>query len=204
MFFEISSLAVPLFISTVTVFFIYKHFTRNLDYWRNRNVSGPNPKPFIGNLWKLVTLKTTLGNLLKEFYDSSEEPFIGIFTFGAPALVIRKPEIIKQILVNDFNYFQNRVIHAPSHNEIIKNLLFVQKNPEWKSSRSKLTPALSSGKIKKLFHIVNSVCDEMVNYIRLTSAKQETRDLSQRFTVEVTTQAFFGTRGQCFEEESEV
>lgn len=36
-------------------------------------------------------------------------PFFGFFIFQRPALVIRDPELIKRIMVKDFNSFNNRV-----------------------------------------------------------------------------------------------
>lgn len=201
MFFSPLYVEISLAILTILLIVIYKFFTRNLDYWKKRDVSGPPPKPFVGNLWDILRVKKSLGSLLKEFYDTTDEPYMGIFNFDEPALLIRDPEIIKHVLVKDFNHFTDRILHAPSHNELFSSLLFTQKSPQWKTDRTKLTPTFSSSKIKGVFPIIECVCDELVKYIKSNPTDQDTRDTFLRFALEVTTQAFLGIRGQCFDRE---
>lgn len=181
------------------LFLAYKYFKRNSDYWQKRGVSGPTPKFFVGNLWDSIILKSTFGTILEEIYNSFESPYVGIFAFDEPGLLIRDPELIKQILVKDFAHFQNRVVSAPAHNELIRSLLFFSPNPEWKLARDKLTPVFSSGKMKTIFHIMENVCDEMISYMKAAPAEQNAKILFQKYATELVTQSFYGVRSQSFE-----
>lgn len=166
---------------------------------------GPTPKPFFGNLWDTITLRISWASFLHQLYNSYDDPLVGFFTFDQPALLIRDPDIVKQILVRDFNYFHDRVMHQPAHNKIFGNVLFNMKNPEWKSVRAKITPVFSSAKIKDLFPLIKNVCEEMVSYMKSMEPEQEGKDLLQKLSAEITTQAFFGVKGHCFnQEDSEV
>lgn len=196
-----SFMEIGLPVSTCILFLIYKYCTRNSEYWRKRNVPSLNPIPMIGNLWELITLKASFGMFLRQMYCSTDAPFMGFYIFDNPVLLIRKPEIIKELLLKDFSHFQDRTMQTPSHNELISSVLFSQKNPEWKRTRAKLTSVFSSAKMKGLFTTVNNVCDELVSYIRSNSEEQEAKEICQRFSTEVTTQAFFGAVGRCFERE---
>lgn len=178
---------------------LYKYATNNLDYWKKRNVPGPSPKPFVGNLWEAVIFKENLPSLIKRFHDYADSPYIGIFTFGKPALVIRDRETIKTILQKDFANFNDHVMYNPKHNEVFNNLLFVQRNPEWKYSRTKMTPVFTSAKLKNLFNIIKNVCEEMIEYIQ-KSEKHDAANIGTKLSTEVTTQTFFGIKGGCFEE----
>lgn len=186
-----------LLLTVVILLALYKWYTRNVNYWRNRNIPGPIPKFFIGNLWDCLTLKHSLGTLLSHIYTLYDTPLVGIFTMDEPALIVRDPEIIKNVLQKDFNYFSDRTIYPSEHNDVFKNLLFIQKNPEWKSARGKLTPVFSSVKVKGLFDIVNNVAKEMVTYVK-NNPEQETKDLFQKYSCEMSTQSFFGITAQCF------
>lgn len=189
-------------IAAVTIIFVlYKYASRNFNYWSQRNISGPQPKPFVGNLWRFVTFKSSWSSLLKDLYNSGEEPFVGFYTFDEPALLIRDPTIIKYILERDFSYFQDRLLHQPEHNKVFGNVLFAMKNPEWKTTRTKLTPTFSSSKIKELFHAVKEVCDEMVNYLESNGSELESIGMIKKFSTEVISRTFFGVRGECFERE---
>lgn len=183
------------------VLFFYKYFKRNSDYWQKRNVSGPPPKFFFGNVWDSIILKGSFATILQEIYSTFKEPFVGVYAFDQPGLLIRDPEIIKNITVKDFTHFQNRVICAPAHNEMIRSLLFFSPNPEWKYTRDKLTPVFSSAKMKNIFHIMKNVCDELINHLRSAPAVQNANRLSKKYSTELVTQAFYGVSSQCFERE---
>lgn len=189
----------------VTLAILYKYISRHSDYWQKKNVRGPTPKLFVGNLWDVVTLKVPYSTYLHNLYKSYDDPFVGFFNFDDPALLIRDPELAKTILIKDFNYFQDRVLHQPAHNKVFGNALFNLRNPEWKPIRTRITPVFSSAKLKDMFPLIRSVCEEMVSHMKSIEPEQECRHLIQKLSIEITTQTFFGVQGHCFEkEESEV
>lgn len=196
-FSALSYLSNPLLLSTLIILLIYKYVSRKSNYWSKRNVVGPTPYPFIGNLWGTMTLKISLGELFKNFHDSSDKSFVGIFTYDEPALVIRDPQIVKDILHKDFRYFTDRIIFPASHDQIFSNLLFVQTSPNWKLTRTKLSPVFSSAKLKGAFDIMKNVCDQMINYTKLNT-EQDCKQLFQKFATEVVSQVFLGIEGHCF------
>lgn len=66
-------------------------------------------------------------------YSARCFPYIG-FT---PAILIRDPKLIKDILVKDFKYFRNRGYnYDTNYNKLAANLFASDKN--WKEMRAKL------------------------------------------------------------------
>lgn len=193
-----------LLFTTLIILFIYKYFTRKSNYWRKRNIFTPPSYPVVGNLWDTLAFKSSLGDLFRTIHNSTNEPFVGIYTFDEPALVIRDLEIIKTVLQKDFRYFSDRVLYAASHNQILNHLLFMQPGPIWKLTRSKMSQVFTSAKLRGSFDIIQSVCNEMVNYTK-TKNEQDCQYLFQKFSTEVVTQVAYGINGQCFiSENSEV
>jgi cytochrome P450 family 6 len=57
---------------------------------------------FVGNLKDCVFQKVHIGERLQQIYEQhSDKTFVGIFSFDKPSLLIRDPELVKNILVKD-------------------------------------------------------------------------------------------------------
>lgn len=138
-------------VSLLLIFLVllYKHVTRNFDYWSKRNVPFIKPVPFLGNFYEVCTLKKVMGEFIANLYHQANGPFFGIFLFDRPCLIVKSPELIKSILVKDFDYFKDRTILINAKADpLAAHFLFSIKNPEWKFIRTKLTPVFTSGKLK--------------------------------------------------------
>ena len=107
-------------ISALT-WFIYALANRNCNYWKNRNVPYVSPIPFFGNLKSLLFLEKNIGEFLGDLYNSEKLPdhgFYGIYlTNNDPALIIRDPELIRNICVKDFQHFSNRNATSDEKND---------------------------------------------------------------------------------------
>jgi hypothetical protein len=100
-------------ISVITAIFIglYFYFTRNFKFWHKLGIPYAKPTPFVGNLKDCVLLKRNIAEQLQGIYnEQSDKPYVGIFTFDKTSLLIRDPELVKNILVKDFQTFMDRII----------------------------------------------------------------------------------------------
>lgn len=145
---------------------LYRYFTRNFDYWRNRNVPYLTPEAFFGNFRDALLLKRTAAEHLTDLYNQMKTPFFGIFILDKPVLIVRDPELVKAVLVKDFDYFHDRTIHSDVKNEpLTAHMLFFSRNPDWRVTRAKLTPVFTTGKLKSMLGLINEVGEEMKKYI---------------------------------------
>jgi len=54
-----------------------------------------------------ILQRKPIAKVVKKLYDEfPEEPYVGIYQFLSPMLLIRDPELIKQVMVKDFSYCQ--------------------------------------------------------------------------------------------------
>jgi cytochrome P450 family 6 len=71
---------------------------------------------------------------------------------------------------------------------------------EWKERRAKLSPVFTSGKMKLMFDIVNSIGDKFIeatdNEIQ-KSPKLEVGQILSRFTTDVISNVAFGLDSEC-------
>jgi cytochrome P450 family 6 len=102
-------------ISVIIAIFIglYFHFTRNFNFWQKLGIPYVKPSAFVGNLKDCALLKTTIGEQLQRIYnEQSDKPYVGIFSFDKPSLLIRDLELVKNILVKDFPNFMDRIFSS--------------------------------------------------------------------------------------------
>nr|WCC58053.1 cytochrome P450 [Pharsalia antennata] len=181
------------------IFVLYKYSSRNYDYWKKKGVYYLKPKPFIGNLYDVVTFKITMGIWQQKVYNSTDEPFVGMFAFHKPVLMIRSPELIKYVMVKNFDNFVNRSILAPDHSQVFANILFLSKSENWKMLRSKVTPAFTSSKLKAMCPIIKKIGLELDQYIKTNQGELEAKKLATKYSTEVISRTAFGLNGNCFD-----
>lgn len=132
--------------------------------------------------------------------------FFGIFDFTRPVLIIRDPDIIKQITIKDFEHFlDHRPFIAQIQNEpLFGKSLIMLNGQRWRDMRSTLSPAFTGSKMRQMFQLVVE-CAEKDTEILLKEAKAslepistEMKDLFTRFTSDVIATSAFGIKVHFF------
>ncbi|XP_063387752.1 cytochrome P450 6B1-like [Cydia fagiglandana] len=184
---------VPLFLITL-VYFLYRHFTNKLDYWRTKNIAGPQPIPFFGNLKESALRRVPVGLLYKKFYeDYPEEKIVGIYLMKTPAILIRDLEIAKHVLIKDFDMFADRGIKF-GEKDMGANL-FHADGDTWRVLRSRFSPLFTSGKLRNMLHLINERAEKFVNYVDLITkdnTEHEVHSLVQKYTQATIAACAFG------------
>lgn len=143
------------FVAISTLYYYKNHY----NYWRKKNVKGPTPFPFIGNLPTILfsdRMKLDLEWLKK--YGK----VYGTYQGKQPVLVVCDPEVVNQICIKDFDAFPNHE-HNEFYNKFQKTFVFALRNEDWKRVRTLMTPTFTSGKIKRMFKFLNACADDIVS-----------------------------------------
>jgi len=152
-------------ISVIAAIFIglYFHFTRNFNFWHKLGIPYVKPTPFVGNIKDCVLLKTTIGEQLQRIYNEhNDKPYVGIFSFDKPSLLIRDLELVKNILVKDFLIFMDRTFSMQDKiDPILSNILPMLEGQLWRHLRTSLTPVFTSRKMKLMFYLVDTCGKEL-------------------------------------------
>jgi len=107
----------------IIILALYYFFTSTFDFWKSRGVRGPQPIPGFGNLKDVLLNKISKCDYLLKLYSHyKDEPFIGIFFMREPILIVKDPDVLKDILIKDFNAFSERGL-LPVHEKVHKNNL---------------------------------------------------------------------------------
>ncbi|XP_017779347.1 PREDICTED: cytochrome P450 6k1-like [Nicrophorus vespilloides] len=185
----------------LVLFLIYKCITKNFDYWKKRGIPYLEPSFPFGNVFPCVIFKKSYSHLLAQFYNSSKESLVGYWIFNIPFLMIRSPELIKNIMVKDFDHFNER---ASSNNKVktfFSDTLFSLDYHDWKLLRTKLSPSFTTSKMKNVMHIFNKSSKEMIEYLDEVSGDAvDCKQISSLLTANVFAASTFGYKINCFKD----
>ncbi|XP_030751201.1 probable cytochrome P450 28a5 [Sitophilus oryzae] len=191
---------------TIFLVTLVYYLRRKLTYWNRKRVPGPTPWPFFGNIFQSFTKKKTVGQIFRKIYSKYDQwPVVGVYRTHDPVLLVRDPEFISRIFVKDSKYFYNNDFCVDPELDPLQGASpFVQKDEQWKETRTMLSPGFTSGKMKSLFYLIETVDRKLSKYIDSQKGKTlETQNLCRRYTLENVALSAFGIDGRCFESTQE-
>jgi cytochrome P450 len=96
---------------------------------------------------------------------------VGIFSFDKPSLLIRDLELVKNILVKDFqNFMDHIVVIHEKFDPLLGKALSVLKGQIWRHLRTNLTPVFTSRKMKMMFYLVDTCGRELAACLEKATA----------------------------------
>ncbi|XP_030379985.1 probable cytochrome P450 6g2 [Scaptodrosophila lebanonensis] len=190
----------------------YYALNYHYNYWKRRKVSQIPPRFLLGNMAGILSMRRSPADFINDLYNNSsvaDKPFVGIYVFHKPALLLREPALIKRIMVKDFSDFSNRY----SNSDYIKDPLgsqniFFLKNPAWKEVRLKLSPFFTSNKLRNMFALIEEIGCNLDTYLRNIplenemerSFQLEVKELCALFTTDVIASVAYGVQANSFKQ----
>lgn len=161
--------ALVAFLVTLLVF-IWSWLMKVYSFWSNCGVQTPPFSYIWGHLRTPYFHGKALGDritLIYNYIKSNNSKHGGFYILYQPWYVPMDLDVLKAILQTDFQHFIDRGGHVIEGDPLTEHLLNL-KGKRWKTMRSKLTPAFSSGKMKMMFetlldctHSLKTVMDEL-------------------------------------------
>lgn len=181
-------------IASIAVFFSFARYS--YSYWERKGFKAfPNASFLFGHLKSVILQRTSMPDLIVKLYNSTSEPFIGMYGIFQPILLVRDPELVKNILVKDFSHFTDRGVYCDIQNDPLSGHLFSLPGEKWKKIRAKLTPAFSSGKLKGMFASITECGQSLQNHLHDAGKKGELvdiRDISGKYAINIIASVAFG------------
>lgn len=109
--------------------------------------------------------------------------------------MIRDPNIIKHVLLKDFNIFADRHTSTSRSDTLGTQNLFLLHGNSWKYLRVKLSPTFTSGRMKKMFPLVANCAGQLVDYLLDNSGEKEpveVKESTAKYATDVISSCAFG------------
>ncbi|XP_076618278.1 cytochrome P450 6k1-like [Colletes latitarsis] len=192
-----------LFSSLIVLAYLY--MTRNFKYWSKRGIMEIPPTPFLGNFTECLMMKKAGFEFVKDMYNMSKGfPYMGFYIFDKPFFLARDPELVKRILVKDFEVFSDRYASSNVTDRLGYANVFQMKNPGWKILRAKLTPIFTTGKLKKMFDLMVLIADDLYEHLESLNLKSvnevEMKEICAKFTTDMIGSTAFGLKANALQD----
>lgn len=199
-------IALILFLISTIIIYLYSSY--KLNYWKRRGVKQLDSTiKIFGDFKNAILFRTAPGFHLGEIYRQApaDAPFVGFYIFHKPCLLLKDPEIIKQILITDFNNFSNRHFAGSQQKDSIGMVnLFGLKNPAWRYLRKKITPTLTRSKLQQMLPLMMETAKPMMGYLKKNiDTDYETKvidaqDINYKYTADLISNVALGTKTDSF------
>lgn len=185
---------------------IIRYMRDHQSYFKKHNIKYLKSPPFLGCMINAILGRKGVYECFLNIYNTPEfknEPFFGVFMFHKPGLILKDPELIKRILITDFNSFGSRYGGTDDHDPLTYYNLFAAKHPEWKQIRPKLTPFFSSAKLKNSFYLISKIGNDLNQYFHKSLTNNEVelniKNVTDFYFVDVISSIAFGVEAHSLE-----
>ncbi|KAF2894715.1 hypothetical protein ILUMI_11460 [Ignelater luminosus] len=151
----------------VLAILIYFKIIKPQNYWEEKGAPYVKPWPVVGNMGPLFFNKKSMAEIIQDIYNAfPEKRCVGFYESLQPILMIRDPELIKQITVKDFEVFPEHQPFVPEGVDSLweKNLFAIKGSGRWHDMRATLSPSFTSSKMKAMFNLMKDCSKQVTNH----------------------------------------
>lgn len=168
--------------------------------WERKGLYFIKPVFPYGNFKEALLQQKSFGDQVDDLYNRSTEPVIGIWTAFKSTILIRDPEVVRQVFIKDFTTFHDRGLYCDEQRDPLSGHLFSLPGDKWRKMRAKLSPTFTSGKLKAMFSTLIDCGGPLDAFVAKVAAKEgtlEVRELLAQYTTNIIASVAFGIEVDC-------
>lgn len=185
-----------LVIFALFLLYIFKLYWNKVHYWQRIHVTNPRGHWIFGNLngiQKGRSINDIFSNYYRQ-YRGTGVPFVGLYVFITPHLLVVDWQLAKRILTVNFAHFRNRGLYANS--EDLSSNLFTLDYGKWKELRRKVSPVFTNARLKLMFskftHEAKELVQTLHKSLNISDGIVDIQNLMLRFTTDIIGSCAFG------------
>ena len=192
---------------------LYYYITSTWNYWKSQGVYTIKPSFPFGSFKSMTTRKIAIHDELMNLTKETKGlPYFGGYLMRAKIFVIQDPEIVRQVLIKDFDNFvdrrSGRMMEQFRQSDKLADQIFAQQlttvtGDEWKKLRTTFSPIFTSGKMKAMMVFMQESTKKLMGALQPmaeSKADIETKDIMGKFSTDVLASCAFGVDGNLFGE----
>jgi len=188
-------------VASIILLALHFYFKICYSYWKKRGIPTLKPTAPFGNFSHSILSGKNPGYEMVELYKAFDGHAVGgVYTFGTPSLLLRHPDVIRDILVKDFDHFYSRGRMFDEEAEPLDANLFSLSGSKWRNLRVRFTPLFTTLKMKMMFGIVVECGKNLQSGLQKPASNGETievKDYLARYSTDVISSCAFGIECNC-------
>nr|XP_012145773.1 PREDICTED: cytochrome P450 9e2-like [Megachile rotundata] len=166
-------------------------------YWKKKGVPYLKSVPPLGSMYLHTFRRLNIVDHSQLLYNLHPDArYVGFMNLMTPSVLIRDPELIRDIAVKHFDHFTDRLQFIREEvDPIFAKNVAILGGERWKEMRNILTPSFTSAKMKFMFGLVSKCARTFVDYLidnpeytKMVDAK----DAFSRYATDVISSVAFG------------
>ncbi|RLU15507.1 hypothetical protein DMN91_012501 [Ooceraea biroi] len=188
----------PLAIAIVILSIYYFFNFWNSNFFKKHGVMHVPPVPIFGNTAPIMFRRKAFPDYMVTLYNKfADAKYFGCYATTTPVFVLRDPEIIKSVLIKNFDSFPDRRGFEYFNDTLLTKNLFSLKGQKWRDMRALLSPSFTSSKMKIMFSLMSECAVDFAEF--LSTVPEDKRDMDMkdafaRYTNDVITTCAFGIK----------
>ncbi|XP_026323904.1 cytochrome P450 9e2-like [Hyposmocoma kahamanoa] len=183
-------------ITFLVVYFVYFHKLAK-DKFRNCDVKFVPCWPVFGNARNSTVMKRHIFEDLDAVYRAfPDEKYVGYIEATLPVIMVRDPELIKKLTVEDFDHFMDHRQFFPEDVEpLFGGSVLMLQGKKWRNMRMTLSHAFTSSKMRHMMPFMTEISQNIITYLKENLKEHEDVDVGdviRRYTNDVITSTAFG------------
>lgn len=158
---------------------------RQTNFWEQKGIPYLKPLiPVLGSMSIILFRRSSFYDGLNFLYNKfPNAKYYGMMILHTPLLLVRDPDLIKEICVKNFeNFVDRRSFMTEEMDPVYGKNVFSLKGDRWKKMRNTLSPAYTAAKMKLMFELVEKCARDFVQYFIDHSNEAKSIELSDAFT----------------------
>ncbi|KAG8243812.1 heme binding [Homalodisca vitripennis] len=180
-----------LVLTAMLLYLIYSCLTSTSDYFKVRGIPYLKAAFLVGH-HALIT-KSSMDFSLFLYKSHPRERFFGYFQGRIPTLLVKDPELQQLIKTKDFVHFQDQGSRTIG-GDLLSTNLFNVRGKTWRALRIKLTPSITSDKLKLMFSQIIDSGDRLLQNIEKSYSGEpiQVNTMTFNFAIEMIASCAFG------------
>lgn len=182
---------------------LYFYVKRRYSYWAQRGLHfEPTPLFPFGHFRAAFLQQKTVAENVKDLYNKSDAPVLGVYMGLNPIIIPRDPRIIQHMLVKESFSFSHRGLNVNEHDKMV-NMLFLQNGERWREMRRMLSPAFTSGRLKEMYGSIVKCAKSLHEHIDKYAESGKTLEIHEVmacYTTNVIASITFGLDIDCIKD----
>lgn len=186
---------------------LYYCGVKPMKYWKERGVKQTSKVWIAGDNWRVLLKLESFAEMVERVYKAIPGVrYLGAYQFTLPTLILKDPDLIKQICIRDFDHFvDHRSFVTEESDPLFGKNLFSLKGQRWRTMRPILSPSFTSSKMKVMFMLMSECAESLSGYFLKKEQEildVDMEDIFTRFANDVIATTAFGIKTDSLEDQT--